>query len=158
MAVAAARRESSRGGQVREFLYASVGIVLIVAVLVLVPASAGAQGEEALARRAADTWLSLVDGANYAASWETAGAYFRNAVSADTWAASVGAARRPLGALRSREQRSATPASSLPGAPDGEYIVFQFDTAFANKAQAVETVTFVHESDGIWRAVGYFVR
>jgi hypothetical protein len=126
--------------------------------LMLAPAPAGAQGEQDLARRAAETWLSLVDGGNYAASWETAGAYFRNAVSAEAWAASAGAACGPLGALRSREERSATPATSLPGAPDGEYIVFQFDTAFANKAQAVETVTFLHEPDGIWRAAGYFVR
>jgi len=126
--------------------------------VLLTPAAAGAQNEEAVARRAADTWLSLVDGDNYAASWETAAALVRNAVPADDWAASLRAARSALGALRSREQRSATPATSLPGAPDGEYIVFQFNTAFANKAQAVETVTFMREADGIWRAAGYFVR
>ena len=131
---------------------------LVVVTLALAPGVASAQGEEAVARRAADTWLSLVDGANYSASWETAAAAFKDAVSADQWAASAGAARRPLGALRSREQRSATAATSLPGAPDGQYLVFQFDTSFANKAQAVETVTFVREADGIWRAVGYFVR
>ena len=36
-------------------------------------------------------------------------------------------------------------------------MVFQFDTAFQNKAMAVETVTFMRDADGLWRAVGYFV-
>jgi hypothetical protein len=59
--------------------------------------------------------------------------------------------------LRSRGARAAQRASSLPGAPDGEYVVLQFDSSFANKQVAVETVTAVFE-DGVWRVVGYFIR
>ena len=58
---------------------------------------------------------------------------------------------------RYSKRRGTTPSTTLPGAPDGEYVVFQFDTAFQNKAMAVETVTFVRDADGLWRAVGYFV-
>ena len=36
---------------------------------------------------------------------------------------------------------AAFPLLALPGAPDGEYVVIQFETAFQNKARAVETVT-----------------
>jgi hypothetical protein len=46
----------------------------------------------------------------------------------------------------------------LPGAPDGEYVVIHFHTVFANKADAIETVTPMRGRDGRWRVSGYFVR
>jgi hypothetical protein len=58
----------------------------------------------------------------------------------------------------SRKVRSREYAEKLPGAPDGKYVVIQFDTAFANKASAVETVTPMLDADGVWRVSGYFVR
>jgi Protein of unknown function (DUF4019) len=36
--------------------------------------------------------------------------------------------------------------------------VIQFDTAFENKASAVETVTPMLDTDGVWRVSGYFIR
>ena len=36
----------------------------------------------------------------------------------------------------------------LPGAPDGQYLVLQFNTSFAEKKAAVETVTVGLEKDG----------
>ncbi len=32
-------------------------------------------------------------------------------------------------------------STSLPGAPDGEYVVIEFITSFSNKKSAIETVT-----------------
>ena len=46
----------------------------------------------------------------------------------------------------------------LPGAPDGEYIVFEFATRFAHEQNAVEIVTPMRDVDGQWRVSGYFVR
>jgi hypothetical protein len=48
--------------------------------------------------------------------------------------------------------------TELPGAPDGEYVVFQFDTQFEHKRAAVETVTPMRDPDGSWRVSGYFIR
>ena len=48
--------------------------------------------------------------------------------------------------------------TELPGAPDGEYVVFQFDTQFERKRAAVETVTPMRDPDGSWRVSGYFIR
>ena len=48
--------------------------------------------------------------------------------------------------------------TELPGAPDGEYVVFQFDTQFERKRAAVETVTPMCDPDGSWRVSGYFIR
>jgi hypothetical protein len=45
----------------------------------------------------------------------------------------------------------------LPGAPDGEYVVIQYETSFEKKAFAIETVTPSFEKDGIWRVSGYYI-
>jgi hypothetical protein len=66
--------------------------------------------------------------------------------------------RKPLGPLVSRKVKSAQELTSLPGAPDGHYIVMQFETSFANKKSAIETVTFMQEKDGKWKAAGYYIK
>jgi len=110
------------------------------------------------AERAALDWLTLIDRGDVAASWESAATLFRRAVAPEQWAKSLGVARGPLGPVVTRRIESARPASELPGAPDGEYVVFQFATSFAHKRSAVETVTPMRDGDGEWRVSGYFVR
>jgi len=66
--------------------------------------------------------------------------------------------RKPLGNLVSRNLKSAKPSTELPGAPDGQYVVMQFDSSFANKKSAIETVTFVLDQDGQWKAIGYYIK
>lgn len=113
---------------------------------------------KAAAQKSAEAWLALVDQGQYAGSWEQAAALFRAAVTRDAWESAVRGVRGPLGAVRSRKLRSADYRTSLPGAPDGQYVVIQYDTAFENKAAAVETVTPMLDKDGTWRVSGYFVR
>ncbi|MDH3386923.1 MAG: DUF4019 domain-containing protein [Gammaproteobacteria bacterium] len=112
-------------------------------------------------QRAADQeagkWLALVDGRQYQASWEQAATLFRQQVSAAQWRQSVASVRRPLGSMISRRLIAATYANSLPGAPDGEYVVLQYQTEFENKKQAIETVTPMLD-DGRWRVSGYYLR
>ena len=112
--------------------------------------------EEALA--ATVTWLALVDKGEYRKSWESAAELFKNAVALEQWDQSLQAARRPLGALVSRKAKTKHFMTSMPGAPDGEYVVFQFDTVFENKRSAVETVTPMRDPDGEWRVSGYYVK
>ena len=64
--------------------------------------------------------------------------------------------RDPLGGVQSRNLKSGAYTTSLPGAPDGEYVVLQFETVFEHKASAIETVTPMLD-DGEWRVSGYFV-
>ncbi len=105
-----------------------------------------------------EAWLSLVDNRSYAASWDAAAGLFKNAVTREQWQATAQAAREPLGQVQSRTLHSATSTVTLPGAPDGEYVVFQFDTSFEHKATAVETVTAVQEDDNTWHVGGYFIK
>ena len=114
--------------------------------------------KEASALAAAKTWLALVDKAEYDESWDTAASYFKGAITKDYWNQSLTAVRKPLGTLVTRELKSKTYAQSLPGAPDGEYVVIQFNTSFGNKQSAIETVTPMLDTDGIWRVAGYYIK
>jgi uncharacterized protein DUF4019 len=110
------------------------------------------------ATRAADSWLKLVDAGDYTQSYNDASIFFKSRVTEDAWVATVGAVRKPFGDLLSRKLKNAQYATSLPGAPDGEYVVIQYDTSFANKKAAVETVTPMLDKDGKWRVSGYFIK
>jgi len=110
------------------------------------------------AETAATTWLALTDTAKYGPSWDEASALFRASITKANWETALKAARTPLGTLKARTLKSATFTRTAPGAPDGEYVVIQFDTQFENKAAAVETVTPMREKDGSWRVSGYFIK
>ena len=113
---------------------------------------------EKAAEDSATKWLGLVDAGNYAASWDEAAQLFKNAVSKQEWTEKVKAVRAPLGKVISRKLKSATLKTTLPGAPDGQYVVIQYDTSFEHKKSAVETVTPMMDQDGRWRVSGYFIR
>ena len=106
----------------------------------------------------AQRWLLKIDEAKYAESYAEASAIVRGNVVADQWTAMLANARKPLGAVISRSLKKCDDVKTLPGVPDGEYRVMLFDTRFANKQDAVETVTLVKEQDGVWRVAGYFIR
>ena len=128
--------------------------------LVLAVSGVHAADTEAVnqARKSANSWLALVDAAQYGQSWDEAATLFKSAVTKQEWMKAVQSTRAPLGALKSRTFKTATFTRSLPGAPDGEYVVIQFDTRFENKAAAVETVTPMRQKDGAWKVSGYYIR
>jgi hypothetical protein len=110
------------------------------------------------ARASAMAWLARIDAADYDASWNSAAQVFQRALSSAAWRQAADAARAPLGKLRQRREQSATFTRTLPGAPDGEYVVLKFDSTFESKAQAVETAVAVRESGGAWKVAGYFIQ
>ncbi len=135
--------------------------VITVGVLVLALAlGAGARAGEAedQAVESAKAWLAIVDAGDYADSWTEAAEFFRNAVTQVQWVQAVTPVRGPLGAVVSRELKSAQYSTTLPGAPDGEYVLIQFTSSFEHKASAVETVTSMKDADGSWRVAGYFIK
>ncbi|HEY6413340.1 MAG TPA: DUF4019 domain-containing protein, partial [Edaphobacter sp.] len=93
------------------------------------------------AQRADEVWLGLVDSGKYAESYRAAAATFQAAVSEAKWVEAVEVARGPLGKLMTRSLKSARYTKTLPGAPDGEYVVLIYETSFEHKDAAVETVT-----------------
>jgi hypothetical protein len=137
-----------------------IATLLIAIGLGLLGTSAGAAeaSREALAQGEALLWLSLLDSNKYEASWEEMSPAFKKQVSKRKWKSTVTDIRKPLGKLNSRKPKSAEYSKELPGAPDGEYVVARFDTAFENKPAAVETVTLVLGTDLNWRVSSYSVK
>jgi len=74
------------------------------------------------------------------------------------WQKSMEVFRKPLGTLVSRKLKASHYTTSAPGAPDGQYVIIQYNTNFANKKSAVETVTPMMDKDGKWRVSGYFIK
>jgi hypothetical protein len=137
-------------------LYTIIGMVVLG--LCFSSRSLANEAKEAAAVAAATIWLNLVDERMYGDSWEAAAAYFKRAIARQKWEQMLTAVRNPLGRMVSRELISKTYSQSLPGAPDGEYVVIQFATSFENKKSAIETVTPMLDSDGEWRVSGYFIK
>jgi hypothetical protein len=113
---------------------------------------------EADAVESAKAWLTLIDEGKYADSWNNSAEIFKSAVKKEQWVQSIQAVRKPLGNLISRETKNATYKTSLPGAPDGQYVVIQFQSSFENKKSAIETVTPMLDKDGNWRVSGYYIK
>ena len=107
---------------------------------------------------AAKKWLALVDSGEYLKSWETAAGYFKAAVSEKQWEQTLTAVRGPLGKVISRKLKSKQYTETLPGAPDGKYVVIQFETSFEKKKSSIETITPMKDKDGIWRVSGYYIK
>lgn len=133
-------------------------VVCLVSVACLFSVASFAGDAETEAVKAAKSWLALVDAGDYGESWTQSAELFRKAVTPEKWEQALKATRNPFGDLVSRELKSTQFFTSLPGAPDGEYVVIQFTTSYENKKEAVETITPMKDPDGVWRVSGYFVK
>jgi len=134
--------------------------IFTVTVLILLfsyPLYANTNKEEE-AIKSANSWLSLVDAEKYTDSWDNTSQYFKSAITENQWLKSLNSVRKPLGIVISRKLIIKQYTTSLPGAPDGEYVVLQYETSFKNKASSIETVTPSLEKDGVWRVSGYFIK
>jgi hypothetical protein len=120
--------------------------------------SSSSRSAEEIAVLTAKAWLSLVDNGKYVESWNEASYYFKGAISKEQWKQTIQATRKPLGKNLSRKLMSKSYQTSIPGAPDGEYVIIQFKTSFSNKKSAIETITPMMDKDGKWRVSGYYIR
>ncbi len=110
------------------------------------------------AQAAALAWLKLVDDGSYAESWQSAADFFQKAVTQEHWVTAIKGVRPMLGAVLSRKVKSSNYATKLLGSPVGQYVVVEFNTEFADKKTAVETVTPMLAPDGTWKVSGYYMR
>jgi len=133
---------------------------VIFAAFIFTAASAQTQDAEKVAgaQTAALKWLALTDAGDYARGWDAASALFQASISKSNWDAALVNSHQPLGRLLSRKLKSASYTRSLPGVPDGEYVVIQYESRFEHKDGAVETITPLLEKDGSWKVSGYFIR
>jgi uncharacterized protein DUF4019 len=135
--------------------------IMLVALMVVTSTQAATQTQqppEKLAQQAAESWLELVDSAKYDESWDKAASTFKAAVSKEDWKAAVQAARSPLGMKKTRKLKEANYTKSVEGAPEGEYVMIQYESSFEKQDQVTESITPMLDKDGKWRVSGYFIR
>ena len=123
--------------------------------LTIVPLSATANPDEESAQLAAKSWLGLVDVGAYDPSWVTASAVLKKAVNQRGWVSMMLRGREPYGPRVSLHMRQIKTTHNLPGAPDGNYVVIEYDSRFIKKPGAVEKITLVKEPDAVWRVADY---
>ena len=117
----------------------------------------GAAWCETPAEPAAKAWLAEIDAGRYAQAWSDADPLVQGASTSASFSQTLDGARRPLGAELERVLAGQVSANSLPGAPDGTYVVLTYRTRFSQKAQATETLVMRKEAGG-WEASGYHIR
>ncbi|MBN2032261.1 MAG: DUF4019 domain-containing protein [Deltaproteobacteria bacterium] len=117
---------------------AGLGTAVVLSVCV---AMATESDKLRVALSSAENWICLVEEGKYSDSWDQAACYFKGAVKQEKWQKTLQATRKPLGTVISRKLKSKSYHTSLPGAPDGDYVVIRFETSFEDKKFAVETVT-----------------
>jgi DNA-binding CsgD family transcriptional regulator len=149
-------------GWVYRHLRILIGVLLMIFLLGLLALAAVPQGAfappptpipaDAPIPAVVDTarqWLALVDQSRWEESYQATGSSFHALNTPQVWAAASEKVRVPLGAMISR---TFVREENVPAPPDG-YEIVKFRTRFANKADAVETVS-LHREDGDWRVVG----
>ena len=109
------------------------------------PASAAQPGPDDRAKQ----WLTLVDDSNYAESAKQMGT---QAHKADI--DKLPSLREPLGAMSSRNLKDVTLPRTVAGMPAGQYAVVRYESNFARKAVAIETITLAMTKTG-WAVVAY---
>ena len=112
--------------------------------------------KEAVQKVALD-WLAITDSGDYAKSWDASASELKKEIEKEDFEGVLNLVRKFLGAVESRNLKDAAYTTQLPEMPKGEYFVLKFETIFADKKQAVETVTLMQEKDGSWKVMGYFV-
>ena len=108
--------------------------------------------------KAAEKWLSLVDNGEYARSWEESARFFQTNMTQEIWEKALTGFLPGFGEMKQRKVSKSSYLTKMPGGPDGEYVMIRFETDYANKKAAIETVTPKKEEDGKWRVCGYFIK
>jgi hypothetical protein len=121
------------------------------------PAADPHSGEEQAAERQALGFLGYLDHGRYADSYAYTGMLIRAQLDRDSFAKQLEKARAGTGALLSRELIDAGYATTVPGAPEGQYVVLHYSASFANRQEAVETMTLAF-AKGYWRVSGYYIK
>lgn len=134
-------------------LMLSAGLVMGVAATGAYPQSTPV----ALAKKAGEQWLALLDSGKFGESWDTASAGFRQKVTREAWISSL-SKRVALGKLISRKLITAEVLPDSPDIPPGQYVKVLYRCSFENLNPAVELVIPILEDDGTWRVSNYLVR
>lgn len=112
----------------------------------------------ASSQAAAEKLFVMVDKSQFEQAWLAGSQALQKQVKQEDWQRNLDGGRSALGSVSSRKLRSLTYSTSFPGMPDGEYVLFHYETSFANKSNTTETAVMQKEADGQWRHSGYLIK
>jgi hypothetical protein len=113
--------------------------------------------DELSAQRQALGFLGYLDQGRFADSYSYTGMLIRTQLDRDAFSAQIQKTRVGTGALQSRELIDSAYTTTLPGAPEGQYVILHYHAAFASRPDTVETVTLAF-AKGYWRVDGYYIK
>ena len=129
-----------------------------VASVATMPAVVLPSGPLSRAEMAATSWLAVIDAGDYPLSWRTAANLLQSSVTQPQWEIALQTSRLPLGSVKSRTLKAASYSRTLPFAPDGDYVLMEYETRFEFKPLATETLTTMKDRDNTWKVAGYFIK
>jgi Protein of unknown function (DUF4019) len=113
--------------------------------------------DELAAQRQALGFLSYLDQGRFADSYAYTGMLIRAQLDRDAFTTQIQKTRVGTGVWQSRELIDSAYTTTLPGAPEGQYVVLHYHASFANRQDAVETMTLAF-AKGYWRVSGYYIK
>lgn len=121
--------------------------------------------KEIQAQEIVTAWIKLIDEGKYEAAWKQTAPIFMEAISVEDWVSALNQVRSPLGAVKNRKLKRLFYTTLLPDAPEGEYVVVQFETEFEGRGGTVlETITPMlvplpdDPGKGAWKVAGYYIQ
>ena len=135
----------------RRFAVAALSLFLVGPTWAQTPATSAAQpGPDDRAKQ----WLSLLDDGNYTDGFQQMARAAQARTNAAAEAQRLRAVREPLGAMASRDLKDVNMTKAVPGLAAGQYAVVRYDSRFARKGAAVETVTLAMTKNA-WSVAAY---
>jgi hypothetical protein len=113
--------------------------------------------DELAAERQALGFVGYLDQGRFADSYAYTGMLIRAQLDRDAFSAQIQKTREGTGVLQSRELIDSAYTTTVPGAPEGQYVILHYHASFANRQDAVETVTLAF-AKGYWRVAGYYIK
>ena len=134
--------------------FAFIALVLIAANFLPVSDSAAQlrRPDTGSAQSAADQWKDLVDAGTWDQAWDSAGPAFKSMITREYWRGLM-AGRAVHGHVMATRLQGSSPVA-LPGFPDGQYWVFQYQVEFRNGSTGSDMVAVRLEA-GRWRIASY---
>ena len=83
--------------------------------------------------------------------------HLRAQLDREAFAKQIAKTRAGVGPLLSRELIDASYTTTVPGAPEGQYVVLHYGVSFANRQEEVETIVLAF-AKGYWRVSGYYIK
>ena len=103
-------------------------------------------------------WLTQLDNGQYFESWETSSIYLKKGIEQYRWASALKISREPFGDLLSRKVSIISYSTQVPGLPDGEYVIVEFEVSYENKNKAIEKTILAKEKEKTWMVAKYIIK